>query len=236
DGVGERQLDLAVVAARAEDAQVGDDPLPRADQRHRLLCREEAVLIKRLHRRQFVALAEESLQVFLRGVAVARRDVDDELWFGGLSRGAHATLLANNAVAVGSLTQRLAHQALHQGAVQHGGAHFFSSSARATRTRTSVWSSRRRCSSLSPSSTINVSIVARSHRKARAGRPIFVWSATTTTSSAQRIICRSVSTSSRLLLYSPRGVMPPTLMTSWWTCRSSIMRTAKGPRATPVLG
>ena len=44
----------------------------------------------------------------------------------------------------------------------------------------------------------------------RAGRPILVWSATTTTSSAQRIICRWVSTSRGLPLYNPLAVMPAT--------------------------
>jgi hypothetical protein len=83
---------------------------------------------------------------------------------------------------------------------------------------------------------MKVSTVSNSHRNASAGRPIWVWSATTTTSSAQRIICRSVSTRSKLLLNRPFDVIPPTLMINWWACRSSLMRTVRGPRATPVRG
>ena len=65
DRVGEGQLHLAVIAARAEDAQVRDHAVPRADDRHRLLGREEAVLVERLVRRQLMALAEQPFQVFL---------------------------------------------------------------------------------------------------------------------------------------------------------------------------
>ena len=51
----------------------------RADDRHRLLGGEEAILVERLVRRQLVALAEEPFQVFLRDMAMAGRDVDDQL-------------------------------------------------------------------------------------------------------------------------------------------------------------
>ena len=76
--VGEGQLHLAVVAAGAEDAQIRDQAMTRADQRHRFLRREKAVLVERLERRQRPALAEQPLQVFLRDVTVAGGDVDHQ--------------------------------------------------------------------------------------------------------------------------------------------------------------
>src|SRR5262249_14842361 len=78
DGVGESQLHLAMVAARTENSQVGDHPVPWTDNGHGLLGREEAVLVQRLVGRQLVALAEQALQVLLRDVAVPRRYVHDQ--------------------------------------------------------------------------------------------------------------------------------------------------------------
>ena len=78
DRVREGQLDLAVIAAGAENAQVRDHPLPRADDGHGFLRGEEAVLVEPFERRELVALAEQAFEVFLGHVAVAGGDVDDE--------------------------------------------------------------------------------------------------------------------------------------------------------------
>src|SRR6267143_7036557 len=79
DRIGERQLDLAVVPAWAEDPQIGNHAMPGADDRYALFRREESVLIQRLVYVKLVTLAEETLEVLLRHVTVARGDVDHEL-------------------------------------------------------------------------------------------------------------------------------------------------------------
>ena len=58
------------VAARAEDADARDHPLPGADHRDRLVGGEVGRLVERLHRRELVARAEEDVDVRLRQVAV----------------------------------------------------------------------------------------------------------------------------------------------------------------------
>src|SRR5438105_765578 len=56
------QLDLAVIAARAEDPQIRNDPLSGADDGHRFLSREEAILIEPLERLHLMALAIQAFQ------------------------------------------------------------------------------------------------------------------------------------------------------------------------------
>ena len=46
DAIGIAELDLRVIANRPEDADVGNDPLPRPDERHQLLAGEFALLIQ----------------------------------------------------------------------------------------------------------------------------------------------------------------------------------------------
>ena len=108
--LGKRQLDLAVIAARAEDAKVGDHPLAWTEQRHRLLRREEAVLVQRLVGRQLVAEAEKAFEIGLRDVAVPGRHVHEELRLGRGLRGRVAVARRN--------VQRFADHPLNQGAVQ----------------------------------------------------------------------------------------------------------------------
>src|SRR5262249_50378987 len=79
DRVGERQLDLAVVPARPEDAEVWNHPVPRAGDGNGFLRREETVLVERLVNVQLVPLAEKPFEVLLRDMAVPRRYVDDKL-------------------------------------------------------------------------------------------------------------------------------------------------------------
>src|SRR6186997_402609 len=71
-----------MVATRTKNAQVRNHPLPRADDRQRLLGGKESILIKPLHRFELMALAKETLQIFLRDVGMASGDVDDRLAFG----------------------------------------------------------------------------------------------------------------------------------------------------------
>ena len=47
----------------------------------------------------------------------------------------------------------------------------------------------------------------------------------------QRIIWRSVSTRSMLLLNSPLAVMPPVLMIVWWTCTSGNIWIVRAPQS-----
>ena len=78
NAVGVAQLDLRVIARRAEDANVGDDPLPRADERDELLGGELAFLVKIFELGELGAGAEERFQVGRRHVHVPGRDVDDQ--------------------------------------------------------------------------------------------------------------------------------------------------------------
>src|SRR5262249_38129412 len=158
---------------------------------------------------ELIALAEQPFQVLLGHVAVPGRDVHHQLRLGRLA--------VRLAVAAQVLRQRLPHQPFHEGSIQGCRAHdrdlFPAAPSAALPARISrgpASSTSRRCSAVTSLSTMSVSMAANSHKNASAGRPILVWSATTTTSSAQRIICRSVSTRSGLLLNSPLAVMPAT--------------------------
>ena len=83
DGVGEGQLDLAVIAAGPQDAQARDHAAAGADDRHGFLGGEETVLVKRLVGRQLVADAEQAFEISLGYMAVPGRDVHDQLWGAG---------------------------------------------------------------------------------------------------------------------------------------------------------
>jgi hypothetical protein len=72
------QLHLVEVAARSEDAQVGDHPAARADQGQGFLRRELILLIQPLHRRQPATGSEQRFHGLRREVAVAGADVDDQ--------------------------------------------------------------------------------------------------------------------------------------------------------------
>src|SRR6516164_448908 len=182
DRFGECQLDLAVIAAWAQDADVGDHPLPRSYHRHGFLGGEEAVLVEPLERRELMALAEQALQIFLGDVAVARGDVDDELRrslvrAGSVSDGSPLTV----AYASGSEIARqcLAYQAFDRAALE--GHHRRNSSplppaalSSAMSSRTPAFSTSFRCSAVALPSTISVSTSDSSHRNASACLPIFV--------------------------------------------------------------
>src|SRR5262249_25480423 len=116
DGIGERQFHLAVIAARAEDAQVWNHALPRADDRYHLIGGEEPVLIEPLMRLELMTFAEGPLWIFgghweLRGGIVDDGRIGAPLPVGGSRRGRPA------------LRQRLPHQPLYQSAIQSCRAH-----------------------------------------------------------------------------------------------------------------
>ena len=58
DGVGERQLDLAMISARPEDAHIRNDALPGTDDGDRFLGRKEAILVQPFGRLELVAFAK----------------------------------------------------------------------------------------------------------------------------------------------------------------------------------
>jgi hypothetical protein len=76
--VGKRQLDLAVITARPQDAKVRNHAMPRTDDRDCLSRRVEAVLVKWFFGRQLVPWTEQSFEVLRSHMAVARRDIDHE--------------------------------------------------------------------------------------------------------------------------------------------------------------
>src|SRR5208282_2029777 len=78
-GIRERQLHLAVIATRTQDAQIGNHPVPWTNDGHRLLGREEAILIERFEGGQLAALAEEALQILLGDMAMPSGNVDHQL-------------------------------------------------------------------------------------------------------------------------------------------------------------
>ena len=80
DGIGE--FDLVEVPARAENAEIGNHPTARADERDRLLRCELPVLIEPLVNLQLVAWAKERLDGFGSEMAVPGTDVHHE-WVRG---------------------------------------------------------------------------------------------------------------------------------------------------------
>jgi hypothetical protein len=78
DGIGEGELDLVEVAARAEDAEIGDHAAARADERDGFLRGKLILLIEPLHRRELRALAEERLDRLRGQVAMPRADVHQQ--------------------------------------------------------------------------------------------------------------------------------------------------------------
>ncbi len=78
DAVGVAQLDLRVIAHRAEDAHVGDDSLAGADDRDQLLGGELALLVQVFELGELGAGAEEGFEVGLGHVHVTGRHVHDQ--------------------------------------------------------------------------------------------------------------------------------------------------------------
>src|SRR5205814_1869944 len=70
DAVGVAQFDLRVIADWAEDADVGDDALPRPDDRDQLLGSELALLVQIFKLGELGARAEKYFQIGGRHVHV----------------------------------------------------------------------------------------------------------------------------------------------------------------------
>src|SRR5439155_20511644 len=69
--MSERQLDLTMVATGAEDSQIWNHPMSGTDDRDHLLGGKKSILVQRLVRRQLMASAEQTLQIFLSHMTVA---------------------------------------------------------------------------------------------------------------------------------------------------------------------
>src|SRR5260370_12728867 len=67
-----------MIAAWSQNAQVLDQAMARADQRYGLFRREESILIEPFVGRELMAVAEQSLQILLRDVAMSRRHIHNQ--------------------------------------------------------------------------------------------------------------------------------------------------------------
>ena len=78
DRIRVSQLHLVQVPAGAENAEIGNDPAPRANQRDRFLGRELPVLIQPLVRLQLVAAPEKPFDCLLGEMTMPRADVHNQ--------------------------------------------------------------------------------------------------------------------------------------------------------------
>src|SRR5258708_13984217 len=165
-----------MVGTWAENSPVGDQAMAWADDRHRLLSREESILVQGFGNMQLVPNAEKPFQVRLGHMVMPCGDIHHQIAWPLPFRACFRL-----AVGPQMLHESIANQPFHYGAIQGCRAHAWKPSpatplpvSPATISRATFESTSCRCSVDNPLSTMRVSMADSYQRNASACLPILL--------------------------------------------------------------